>query len=159
MYAELITKRLIKIASSLDTKFLHKKAELIRRICADIAKFLPEYETEVNQQNRLEKEIEDIPGVANVRGRMKPIQDAIYYDIVFKNGLKASLNQTLFGPVKTVSKITEKKPFVLRMADPTGKTLPGGKLFNKKELLDMIKKIGEGSQKEIEMLSKEIKFS
>jgi hypothetical protein len=159
MVTEIITKRLIKIASSLDTKSLHKKAEWIRKICADIAKFLPVYESENDQRIKLEKDIKGIAGVASVRSNLKPVHDAIYYDITFKNGLKASLNQTLFGPLRTVSKVTEKRPYVLKMVDTTGKTMPGGKELNEKELLDMIKKIGEGSSKEIEMLSKEMTFS
>lgn len=159
MDTKMVTRRLTKIASVLENKSLLKKAEMIRKICAALAKFLPMYESENDQRNRLEKDIKDIPGVVNIRSQLKPAHDAIYYEITFKNGLKASLNQTLFGPLRTVSKVTEKRPYVLKMVDDTGKKMPGGKELNEQELFAMIKKIGEGSQKEIAMLSKEMTFS
>jgi hypothetical protein len=155
-----ITKRLMKVAQVLEDKSYFIKASKIRSLCADIGKFMPLYQTEESEKERLIAEIQSkIPGT-KIKGQVNIAHDATYYEIEFRTGAKVHVSQTLGGPVRSISKETLKRPFgiyLVRQDETTGqeKLIPSGVSKSREELIPFLQKIAIGSQREVAELSKE----
>jgi hypothetical protein len=162
MDIQIITKRLMKVAQNLDSNSFHLKAARIREICAEIAKFFPQYQTEESEKERLIADIKRaIPGTA-VKGTMNPVHDATYYDVEFRSGTKVLITETHRGPFRTLPAETVKKPYgvALMKTDVTGKEtmVPGGITKSREELIPYLQKLAIGSEKEMAEVSKERKI-
>ena len=95
MNMQIVTKRLMKVAQDLEDKSYYLKASKIRAICAELAKYLPQYQTEESEKERLIADIKrSIPGTA-VKAKLNPAHDATYYDIEFRSGTKVFVSETL----------------------------------------------------------------